>query len=144
MDDVGRVPVCKDTDTPSAPGVGEIHRRTREKKEEGGRRNSDPFREYNRKCCNNTIMIMFLKKALTVAKVFIAAYRGRPLDTLRLADTLVDEGEREKRIATYPFCVHTEEKGQLASSYFREEAPALEKMHRALGNSRCAWTRKRS
>ena len=88
-------------------------------------------------------MMIFFKKALTVFKVAVAAYKGRPIETLKLADTLVDTKEREKRVGTYPFCVHTEEEGKVDSSYFREQGAALEKMHDALEKSRCAWIRER-
>ena len=89
-------------------------------------------------------MIIFFKKAITVVKVVVAAYKGRPADTLRLADTLVDTKEREKRVHTYPFCVHTEEEGKIDSSYFREKDAALEEMNEALGRSRCAWIKERT
>ena len=46
-------------------------------------------------------MMIFFKKALTVLKVAVAAYKGRPVETLKLADTLVDTKEREKRCS---FC----------------------------------------
>jgi|TARA_R110002012_G_scaffold50104_2_gene129716 hypothetical protein len=89
-------------------------------------------------------MMIFFKKALTVFKVAIAAYKGRPVETLKLADTLVDTKEREKRVGTYPFCVHMEEEGKVGSSYYREQDVALKKVHGALAESRCAWMRKRN
>ena len=90
-------------------------------------------------------MIGLARNITTLLRVMVAAYLGRPKDTLELADKLVDEKEREKRRDKYPFCAYTQEGDAPAKvTYHRRREHAERKMHRYLQSSKCSWLKKRS
>jgi len=89
-------------------------------------------------------MIRLIRNIPILFRVVVAAYQGRPKDTLELADKLVDEKEREKRRDKYPFCAYTQEGDAAKATYHRKREQAERKMYRNLQNSKCSWLKKRS
>ena len=84
-------------------------------------------------------MILFFKTFITRLKLMMLIYRGRPRDTLLLADTLVDEDAKKRNTASYPFCTIIENNGALKEKFFRNKKQAEDIMNKNLLNMKCSW-----
>ena len=84
-------------------------------------------------------MILFFKNFITRLKLMNSVFRGRPKDTLLLADTLVDEKVKEENKRVYPFCSITQNNNSLEEKYFRNKQDAESSMHKNLAESKCSW-----